>query len=66
MYTAFEERSTSTTPLIAREPVEESFEKNGHVTYRLDASKSVGSFSRALMLWRREKGKPAARRGRKA
>jgi hypothetical protein len=36
------------------------------VTYRLDASKSVGSFSRALMLWRREKGKPAARRGRKA
>jgi hypothetical protein len=42
------------------------FEKNGHVAYRLDASKSVGSFSRALILWRREKGKPAARRGRKA
>ena len=41
-------------------------EKNGHVTYRLDASKSVGSFSRALMHWRREKGKPVARRGRKA
>jgi hypothetical protein len=41
-------------------------ETNGHVADRLEASKLVQSFSVALALGRRDKGKPAARRGRKA
>jgi hypothetical protein len=36
------------------------------VAYRRDAPKLVGSFSQALALRRRDKGKPAAKRGRKA
>jgi hypothetical protein len=36
------------------------------VAYRPDAPKLVGSFSQALALRRRDKGKPAARRARKA
>ena len=41
-------------------------EKNGHLAYRPDASNLVGSFSDALALGRRDKGKPVVRRGRKA
>jgi len=41
-------------------------EKNVHVAYRLNASKLVRSYSQALALLRRDKGKPAAKRGRKA
>jgi hypothetical protein len=41
-------------------------EKNGHVADRLEASKLVLWYSQALALWRRDKGKPAARWGHKA
>jgi hypothetical protein len=36
------------------------------MAYRLEASKLVQAFSQALTLRRRDKGKPAAKRGRKA
>jgi hypothetical protein len=41
-------------------------EKNVHVTYMLEVSKQVRSFVEALALRCRDKGKPAARRWRKA
>ena len=41
-------------------------EKNGHVAYRLECSNLLQSFLEALALRRRDKGKLAARRGRKA
>jgi hypothetical protein len=40
--------------------------KNGHVADSLEASKLVQSFPQVLALRRRDKGKPAARRARKA
>ena len=39
-------------------------EENGYVAYGRNASELVGSFSVVLALRRRDKGKPAARRGR--
>ena len=41
-------------------------EQNGHVAYRLEAAKLVQSILQVLTLWRRDKGKPVVRRGRKA
>jgi hypothetical protein len=43
-----------------------SLEINGHLAYRPEASKPARYFAQALALRRREKGKPAVRRGRKA